>query len=226
MKARQTIHKQLLIFNSPALRTSSALFRHFIRIPEVSIRLTKAREILKRYKIQPPAWMFGLLYKGEQPNKAAHLRLMSLIINTGLYDRLIRLKGAPDFLVGTGLDLAVSAKVKTYEKTVVKIFCGMKQNSLKIYKKTQKRPLRFSLLHFSEEIDTSSLYDIINRYQIKRCVFIPSYARNILNKQPENSLKMEGLIEKDPLLNWFRPVLQRKTKAYHKFPGSLNTFFH
>ncbi len=228
MRVRQTKHKSLVIFNSPASRTGSALFTHFIRIPEVSIRLTKTREILKRYKIQPPAWMFGLIYKGEQPNKPAHLRLMSLVINTGLYDRHVRLKGAPDLLAGTDEDLSVSAKVKTFEKTVIKIFCGWqaKQNSLKIYKKTKKRPCRFSLLHFSEEIDTGSFYDIINRHEIKRCVLIPSSARNILNKQPDSSLTMEGLIEKDPLLKWFHPVLKRKIKTPHKFPGSLNTFFH
>ncbi|MDE0518826.1 MAG: hypothetical protein OXH36_04640, partial [Bdellovibrionales bacterium] len=145
-------NKTAALFSDFSLQSNN-LFLHCSRIPDVMVRIIKAREILKRYKIQPPAWMFGIMNKGEGFDSPVHFRLMSFLISLGLYSRLVRLKGSPGFLIGNSYALLVSARVRTFEKSVIKIFCGreMEQRPLRVYqKKKGTTPVRFSLLHFSE----------------------------------------------------------------------------
>ena len=81
-----------LVFDDFVLQ-SNDIFMHCARIPDVMMRIVKTREILRKYKITVPAWMFGLMHKGETFKSDVHLQLMSFLMNVGLYDRLARIVG-------------------------------------------------------------------------------------------------------------------------------------
>ena len=226
---QEITYKTAALFNDSALK-SVDMFMHCSRIPDVMARIVKAREILKKYKIQPPVWMFGLIHKGEVFDSSVE-RLMSFLISLGLYDRLIRLIGVPDLLVGTSQALLVSAKVKTFEKSVIRIFCGadFKQNSLRVYQKTQENNNRFSLLYFSENAKEATLQNMTNEYGIDHYVLISPSFHDVKRKNKSFSFKVKGLIEMDPQLAWFWPILKRRQlrKGSGKIlSGSLDTFFN
>ena len=225
-------NKTAAVFNDFVLE-SNEMFIHCCRIPDVMVRVIKAREILKKYKIKPPAWMFGLAEKGETFDSPAPLHLMSFLVSMGLYDRLVRLIGTPDFLIGSSRALMVSAKLNTFEKNTVKIFCGMKHDSncLSVYKKKQSKMVRFSLLHFSEQVKKDTFQIVVKNYGIEHCVLIcPSSYNNIKENSKTAPWTVEGLIEMDPQLAWFWPILKRKQLAKSgptlPNPFSLNTSFH
>ena len=121
---KETAYRTAAFFNDSMLQPID-MFMHCSRIPDVMARIVKAREVLKKYKIQPPIWMFGLVHKGEVFEPYMQ-KLMSFLVDLGLYDRLVRLMGVPDFLVGTSQALLVSAKVKTFEKKCDKNFLWCK----------------------------------------------------------------------------------------------------
>ncbi|MDE0118717.1 MAG: hypothetical protein OXM55_01755 [Bdellovibrionales bacterium] len=211
---------------------SNNLFLHCSRIPDVMVRIIKAREILKRYKIKPPAWMFGIMNKGEVFDSPVHFRLMSFLISLGLYNRLVRLKGSPGFLMGNSYALLVSAKIRTFEKSVIKIFCGqeMEQRPLRVYQKKKGTPVRFSLLHFSEDANSEAIQNITKKYQINHCILIsPSVFDATKGMVPSHAaFKVRGLIEMDPKLAWFWPILKRgqlKSRKTLSHSFSLDTFF-
>ena len=229
---KDTVDKTAALFGEFALQ-SNDMFIHCARIPDVMVRVIKAREVLKRYKIQPPSWMFGLMNKGEIFDSPVHFQLMSLLISLGLYDRLVRLKGAPDFLMGNSHALLVSAKIRTFERSVIRIFCGLEQNqdSLRVYKKNQNPPLRFSLLHFSNETSDEAVQNMTKKYGVGYCILISPSAYDLKKKQNTSShsfFTMKGLIEMDPQLAWFWPILKRKQLKSRKALSrsfSLDTFF-
>ena len=209
-KVKTTARKTAAVFNNAVLK-SNDMFLHCSRIPDVMNRTIRAREILKRYRIKPPAWMFGLAEKGEVFSSPVHLRLMSFLISVGLYDRLIRKNGAPDFLIGSSQALLVSARIKTFEKSVIKLFCGwqLRQDGLRVYQKKPNGALRFSLLHFSESIEEGALQKMAKKHKVGRCILISPSSYSAQQKNTV-ALKVESLIEKDSQLSWFWPVLRQK----------------
>ncbi len=226
---RESIQRTAALFNDSALQ-SIDMFMHCSRIPDVMARIVKAREVLKKYRIQPPAWMFGLVHKGEVFDSDVHVRLMSFLISLGLYGRLVRLMGVPDFLLGASQALLVSAKVRTFEKNVIKIFCGAKyeQDSLRVYQKREKNSNRFSLLYFMEKAKNVDLDDMMKKYEIDQCILISPSLRELKSKEKVSSFTVKGLIEMDPQLAWFWPILKRKQlkkKSGKIISGSLDTFF-
>ena len=225
---KKNTHKTAALFDDFAVQ-SSDIFIHCSRIPDVMTCIVKAREVLKRYKISPPIWMFGLTHKGEKPKSPEQLSLMSFLISVGLYNRLVRLVGVPYFLIGNSSALLVSAKVRTFEKMVVNTFCGVElKNSLRVYQKKMGNMPQFSLLHFSERGGSTSLHSIIKEYEIDRCILISPSSCDIVQKKNITS-SVEGLIEMDPQLAWFWPILKRnqigKRSKKIIFSGTLNTFF-
>ena len=227
---KEGIQKTAALFNDSSLQ-SIDMFMHCSRIPDVMARIVKAREVLKKYRIQPPAWMFGLVHKGEVFESDVHLRLMSFLISLGLYGRLIRLMGVPDFLLGTSQALLVSAKMRTFEKNVIQIFCGAKaeQDSLRIYQKQPENINRFSLLYFMETAKDVDLHGMMKKYEIDHCILVSPSFRELKSKGKASSFTVKGLIEMDPKLAWFWPILKRKQlreKSGRVFSGSLDTFFN
>ena len=226
---RENLQRTAALFNDSSLQ-SIDMFMHCSRIPDVMARVVKAREVLKKYRIQPPAWMFGLVHKGEVFESDVHLRLMSFLISLGLYGRLVRLMGAPDFLLGVSQALLVSAKVKTFEKSVIKIFCGAKygRDSLRVYQKKEENSNRFSLLYFMEEAKNVDLDDMMEKYEIDQCILVSPSFRELKSKGKVSSFTVKGLIEMDPQLAWFWPILKRKQlkkRSGKIISGSLDTFF-
>ena len=224
-------NKTAALFSDFSLQ-SNHLFLSCSRIPDVMVRIIKAREILKRYKIKPPPWMFGIMNKGEVFDSPVHFKLMSFLISLGLYNRLVRLKGTPGFLIGNSYALLVSAKIRTFEKSVVKIFCGleMEQKPLRVYQKKTGTPVRFLLTHFSEDANSETVQNITKKYQINQCILIsPSVSDATKEPVPSHTaFKVRGLIEIDPKLAWFWPILKRgqlqsRKTLSHSF--SLDTFF-
>ena len=209
---------------------SNDIFIHCSRIPDVMNCIIKARETLKKYKIPPPVWMFGLSQKGEKHKSPEQFRLMSFLISLGLYNRLVRLMRVPDFLIGSSPALLVSAKVRTFEKMVINIFCGVElKDSLRVYQKKVEHKSQFSLLHFSEKGVTQSLQNITAEYDISRFILIsPSVDEIVRNKKAVPSI--EGFIEMDPQLAWFWPILKRNQLAKKSkkilLSNKLNTIFH
>lgn len=220
------------IFNDLALE-SSEMFIHCLRIPDVMVRVAKAREVLKKYKVRPPAWMFGLIDKGENFDSPTHLKLMSFLISLGLYERMVRLIGPPDFLVGSSRALLVSAKVGTFEKNVIKIFYDMKYNAnyLSVYKKKpDKKITRFSLLHFSEKSEKNTFQSVAQMYKVDRCILISPSPDCVKEDDATGSFTAEGLIEMDAQLGWLWLILKRKqlakSRRFTPGPFSLDTSFH
>jgi len=222
--------KTAAVFDDFVLQ-SNDIFIHCARIPDVMMRIVKAREILRKYKIKIPAWMFGLMHKGETFESGVHLQMMSFLMNVGLYDRLVRIVGAPDFLIGSSPALQVSARVKTFEKSVIKIFCGtkFKQSSVSIYqKKTGKYP-RFSLLHFSDKVKETALRNTAKEYGIEHCILIPPSSWGMdAGSHQESFVTIRSLIEMDPRLAWFWPILKRRQVKFNKVISTpfIDTFFH
>ena len=71
-----------VLFNHSTLQ-SNDVFIHCVRIPDVMVRVIKARELLKKYGVQPPAWMFGLTYKGDKLISPIHFQLMAFLNQIG-----------------------------------------------------------------------------------------------------------------------------------------------
>ena len=234
IKKTITTNKTAAVFGSFSLPMND-MFIHCSRIPDVMVRVVKAREILKRYRVQVPSWMFGLMHKGEIFDSPVHFQLMSFLISLGLYDRLVRLEGKPDFLMGYSQALLVSAKVKTFESSVIRIFCGLekKKDSIRVYKKIQKTPLRFSLCHFSNEpgneLSNETIKNMAKQYGVDCCILISPSAWDMRQKSTSFVFcTVKGLIEMDPQLAWFWPILQNgklKPRKTLSGPFSLDTFF-
>ena len=227
-KTKVAVYKTAALFNNFAMQ-SNDIFIHCSRIPDVMTCVIKAREVLKKYKISPPDWMFGLVHKGETPKSPEQLHLMSFLMGMGLYNRMVRLIGMPNFLIGNSQALLVSAKVRTFEKMVINIFCGVEfQDYLRVYQKKTGNTSQFSLLHFSEKGGDQSLQSITKEYNISRCILIsPSSCEVVKRKSATPTL--EGLIEMDPQLAWFWPILKRNQlgKKWKKifFSSALDTVF-
>ena len=223
--------KTAALFNNSVLQ-SNEIFMHCSRIPDVMTRIIKARRVFKKYKLQPPAWMFGLMDKGETFNSPAHLRLMFFLVSVGLYDRLVRRMGLPHFLIGNSQALLVAAKIRTFEKSIIRIFCEAEttQTALMVYQKSAGNISQFSLLHLSETVKDAVFHSITQEYGVDRCILIFPFAYGV--KQPDTtsaSFTVEGLIEMDPQLAWLWPILKRRQMKSEKISSnffSLNTFFH
>ncbi len=224
-------HKTAAVFNDLVLE-SNEMFIHCLRIPDVAVRVAKAREILKKYKVKPPAWMFGLTNKGETFDSPVHLKLMSFLISLGLYDRMVRLTGLPDFLMGSSRALLVSAKVGTFEKNIMKIFCSKKYNSnyLSVYKKKQGKVAKFTLLYFSEKSKKNTFQSVAKMCKIDRCILISPSHDSVQEENSRGSITAEGLIEMDSQLAWLWLILKRKqlakSRPFTPGPFSLDTSFH
>ena len=212
---------------------SVAMFLHCARIPDVMVHIVKIREIHKRYKIPAPVYLFGLpVQKGFSfstksslsASSLQHLNLMSFAVSLGLYDRFLRLRGrAPDILIGGSSALLVSAKVKSYEKTLVKMICekATAPTSIRIYQKISEKDgdsvlgvdrARFSLLYFSKTIEKATWQNILKEQKIKTQVSVacsPKSLKPSKSKADFNVGPAEGLIETDPQLNWFWPILKK-----------------
>ena len=225
-----SLPKTAAVFNNSLLPTAN-LYTHCLRIPDVALRISKAREILKKYKIQAPAWMFGLVNKGETFSSSPHLHLMSFLVSLGLYDRMVRLVGTPDFLIGSSVALSVASRMRTFEKSILKIFCEIEpiQESLRVYKKRELSNItRFSLLYFSETFKERTFLKLVKEYGIEHCVLIslPPQKMGKKIKKP-STLRVEGLVEMDSQLSWFWHILNRRQKSLKKITPefSLDTFF-
>lgn len=211
MKKKIYLEKTAVVF-SDSLLPSVDIFMHCFRIPDVMVRIIKAREILKRHGFQIPEWMFGLVNKGEVFNSSTPLRLMSFLVNLGLYDRLMRLSGTPDFLIGHSPSLLVSAKVKSFDRSLIKIFRNVesKQEPFIAYQRKANNVSRFSLLHFSEAGGLKPLKSIVKEYGIDRCILICTSSASVTKlKSAVPTCVIDSLIETDANLNWFWPILKR-----------------
>lgn len=211
MKKKIFLEKTAVVFND-SLLPSVDMFMHCFRIPDVMVRIIKAREILKRHGFQVPEWMFGLVNKGEVFKSSTPLRLMSFLVNLGFYDRLVRFSGTPDFLIGHSPSLLVSAKVKSFDRSLIKIFHGMdiKQEPFIAYQRKLNSVSRFSLLHFSEAGGLKPLKSIVKEYGIDRCILICTSSGSVAKlKSTVPSCVIESLIETDANLSWFWPILRQ-----------------
>ena len=227
---KENFCKTAAIFNNFAAQPND-IFIHCSRIPDVMTCIIKAREILKKYKISPPMWMFGLTYKGEKLKSPEQLNLISFLINVGLYNRLVRLVGVPHFLIGNSPALLVSAKVRTFEKMVINIFQGVElKNGLMLYQKRTRNVSYFSLLHLSEKENSISLQNVIKQCDISRCILISPASCDTIVQNKSRVPRVESLIEMDTQLTWLWPVfkrnqLGRKSKKMF-FSSTLDTIFH
>lgn len=212
--------KVAVIFPNWAV-SSVAMFLHCARIPDVMVHIVKMREIHKRYKIPAPAYLFGLPVKKSfsastmgslSASSIQHLNLMSFAVSLGLYDRFLRLrKVIPDLLIGESPALLVSAKVKSYEKTLIKMICekGVVSNSIRVYQKNSEGGERFSLLYFSKTVEKSTWQNILKEQKIKTQVSMTCSLSSSAKAKLAGIAPIEGLIETDPKLDWFWPILQK-----------------
>ena len=114
---------------------------------------------------------------------------------------------------------------------MIRIFCGakFKENYLRVYQKKQKNINRFSLLYFSEKVKDATLQSITREYKIDHYVLISPSFRDVNRRNKSSSFTIRGLIEMDPQLAWFWPILKRrqlKKKSGKILSGSLDTFFN
>ena len=127
--------------------------------------------------------MFGLLdEKDSLPS--AERELISFLVDLSLYDRFLNQgQSSPDLLIGFSPVVYVTTQVKTFEKTVIDIFCSIFASppSLRIYqinRQSYKGILpAYSLLHFLEKEKSviKNIKEIIHQCAITRCVYISSF---------------------------------------------------
>ena len=219
--------KTAVIFPNWAV-DSPDMFLHCARIPDVMVHIVKIREIYRRYKMSAPAYLFGFpLKKGFSTSVGSpsastirHLNVMSFAVSLGLYDRFLRLNGAPDLLIGGSPALLVSAKVKNYEKTLIRMICEENKDldSIRIYQNMSERSAgallgvnavsRFSLLYFSRTVGKDTWQNILKEQKIHRLISLTCSLSKRRKTSATGSLPLEGLIETDPQLNWFWPLLK------------------
>ena len=159
------------------------LFVQYSRVPEVAFNISKAKEVLEKYKITPPAWMFNLLDTKDLLSQEER-ELMSFLVDLSLYDRFLSQEEfSPNLLIGFSPVVYVATQVKTFEKTVIDIFCSVVSPppSLRVYqinKQQYKASLpSYSLLHFLEKEQSvmKKIKEIIYKCAITRCVYISSF---------------------------------------------------
>ena len=213
MKNTKKIKKAAVFQNTPL--PWSDLF-HCARIPEVMAHIVRVREICRKYKIPAPSWMFGIRDKATKAPSYSEQHLISFLVNLGLYDRLVRLQGVPDFLIGDSPALLVAGKIKNYEKTILSILGDkstnfLAQKPLRIY---YKKADRFVMLYFSQAGGDSVLKNIVNEYHIKKLVLVAPFVLGKMKTALANKklpCAVDLMVEKDPQLAWFWPILKRKT---------------
>ena len=236
-KSSQRRGKTAVIFPDWAC-SSVNLFLHCARIPDVMVHIVKIREICKRYKIPAPPYLFGCSASTVRaPYAIKPLHVMSFAVGLGLYDRLLRVQGPPHLLIGGSPALLVSAKVKSYEKTLLKILYGTEEEpaSIRIYqnesvdsgasvKGVGSLSSPFSLLYFSRTGGGRNIYpNIIKEHKISRCISLTcSPLRKRRKMSATQAVAMENVIETDPQLNWFLPIL-KKSQARGKI---ISSAFH
>ena len=211
-----------LVFFSSSLIPSTGVLHQYCRIPDVLARVVKAKVILQKNKLSVPLWMYGLSDKKE--NNLVQCRLASFLVTLGLYDRLVRFHGVPDFLMGSSLAVSVAARMKTFERSIIRILMGMHYDSqaIRVYKKKpdpslqgMQKSARFSLLSFFKSVN----HKLILQSLKQEC---PSANGLIISIHPSKSdihsmrfgssksdFSFKNFIDVDLQLKWLRPALRR-----------------
>ena len=200
------------VFFYPSVSHSSSVFRHYARIPDVMLCMSKARQILKNRGLPVPLWLWGLMERKESLNSVIHIRLMSFLINVGLYERLIRVTAAhPDFLVGVSPALCVCARSKTFEKVLLNIVHGkdFDQKIVKVYKRKSPQSPYFSMQYFSKMENKAFMEWNKNQYFNHYISILPVSSREKKGIMKQ-AITLEEVIEGDSLLSWFWPILKRQ----------------
>ncbi len=187
---------------SPLVFNSGDIFQHCIRIPEVMICVNKARAILKSRGLDIPLWMYGLIEKQDLHDETSY-RLISFLLNVGLYERFIRSSPQPDFLVGSSSALCVCAKIRTFERTLLDIAQGVKldEHIVKIYRRNAPRSAYFSLQYYSV-CDKDFLQSLCKKYLITRLTSILPVSDSEKAILSANGMIIEDIIETDSHLSW------------------------
>ena len=194
------------------------MFNQYLRIPDVLARVVKAKVILQKNKLPVPLWMYGLA--GKKKNNIVQWHLASFLVTLGLYDRFVRFHGVPDLLMGSSLAVSVAARMKTFERSMIKILMGMPYASqaVRIYKKKtdwfdqiSHKSARFSLLSFSKSVNhTLILQSLKQEYPLANGVLIsvhPSQCDALFANQ--SILSFKNFVDMDLQLGWLQPLLRR-----------------
>ena len=157
--------KYSIVLFSPSLVPSLSAFVQFSRIPDVMFRIIKARRVLKNNHIPVPLWMYGLYGRQKKGDTwSIQKNAMSFLCTLAFYDRLIRRYGEPNFLIGSSLACAVSARTRTFENSLIKIFKGQNENgeAVSVYKRkfvyNSYKFTRSSVLGFSKSVNYSIIF--------------------------------------------------------------------
>ena len=214
-----------MVFFSSSLIPSHEILAQYLRIPDVMARVVKAKEILQKNKLPPHLWMYGLSELKKGAEFSVHRNLMSFVVSLGFYDRFVRLYGAPEFLIGSSLAVSVAARMRTYERSIIKILMGadFKGRAMKIYKKKNLQPIsgwpkpdRFLLLSLSQSFNHHLIFQSLkDEYQCSKGVLISTapFEANTLSISKNCDFALKDFISMDSRLAWLWPAL------YHSRSG-------
>lgn len=223
-----------LVLFSSSLVQSSNMFNQYLRIPDVLARVVKAKGVLQKNKLPVPLWMYGLADKKK--NNIVQWRLASFLVTLGLYDRFVRFHGVPDLLMGSSLAVSVAARMKTFERSMIKMLMGMNYASqaVRIYKKrtdwsTQisQRAARFSLLSFSKSVNHKLILQSLKQeYPLAKGVLISAHPSqyNILSAT-QTDLSFKNFIDMDLQLGWLQALLRRSQIRKHSIEPLIEDNF-
>ena len=251
LKTKMKKGKTAVIFPDRAV-SSINMFIHCSRIPDIMVHVVKIREIYRRHKIPAPAYLFGLpsekgsLAGSNLASSDRNFHLMSFVVSLGLYDRFLRLRGLPDLLIGGSPALLVSARVKNYEKTVIRMICSAEgwagSQSIRVYQSQRDKTedshfgmrlgLKFSLLYFSRTVGRGTWPNLIKEHKVRHCISLGDTLSSLSRKRKATAstagFSMEGLMETDPQLAWLLPILKKNRSSRGKIisPAFRGSDFH
>ena len=223
-----------LVLFSSSLVPSSNMFNQYLRIPDVLARVVKAKRILQKNKLSVPLWMYGL--SGKKKNNIAHWHLASFLVTLGLYDRLVRFHGVPDLLMGSSLAVSVAARMRTFERSMIKILMGMHSTSqaVRIYKKktnwsqyTSRKSARFSLLSFSKSVNHELILQSLKQeYPLAQGVLISAHPSQYdILSAAQTGLSFKNFVDTDLQLEWLQALLRRSQIQKHSLKPLIEDNF-
>ena len=228
-----------ILFGGASSIDNELVRRSVIRIPEVSLRLRQAQEILDEcLRARGESIDILNILSADDESFKNHLDyrgLLAFVIQVGLYDRYLRLAEESRFFISES-NGQMAAEVCARSKTLAEVIEGLLQKEMDQPRNENAVPQLtkgvtnkgYAFYEMNEEDDTFQstnleIYDlgealeIVNeRYGIEELVIIgpgDTITEPISQHMVRDRMRMSESIELDPLLSWFWSDIRRAQVA-------------
>lgn len=212
-----------------------------IRIPEVSVRLRQAQHVLDRLGIQTSLVQF---ISSENDVFLVNIRLKGLcaaIVQVGLYDRLLKVVGSPDFVIGpsngdaaakvisgamsleqmVGDSIQATLRVRNDQVVpigVAPLLCGIEMTEFSVFYAAQEEnsDLKYAQSEIRGEKLESVVKEALEVHSISRLINIgpgQSIRNKLFSELALTDTEIIESVDMDPMLSWFWPSLREQMFA-------------